>query len=112
MHSARDVTPYVERDQGDQWAHIGRDHSEYHHQDPTDPAFGATTFGADGSGVLKGVTHHGVETKTRSGYLDRGTESLRNVAYATTGQADRMTAARPAEPTWFDEQYAHRQPTR
>lgn len=108
---ARDVTPYVERDQGDQWAHIGRDHSEDHHQDPTDPAFGATTFGADGSGVLKGVTDHGVETKTRSGYLDRGTESLLNVAYATTGQADRMTAARPAEPTWFDEQYAHRQPT-
>ncbi|WP_144763554.1 alpha/beta hydrolase [Curtobacterium sp. 9128] len=108
---ARDVTPLVERDQGDQWAHIGRDHSTDHHKDPTDPDFGSTTFGADGDDSLKGVTDHGVHTGGNTGYLDRGTESLRNVAYATTGQPDRMTEARPPEPTWFDEQYAHRQPT-
>jgi hypothetical protein len=96
--------PDVERDQGDQWAHIDRDHSEDHHQDPTDPAFGATTFGADGSGALKGVTDHGVETKTRSGYLDRGTESLLDVADATTGQADKipLSGHTPLRPQLFD----------
>jgi hypothetical protein len=108
---ARDVTPLVERDQGDQWAHIGRDHSSDHHQDPTDPSFGATTFGADGTGSLHGVTDHGVHTGGHTGYLDHGTEALRNVAYATTGQPERMTEARSPKPTWFDEQYAHRQPT-
>ena len=96
---ARNVIPGLEDGQGDQWAAIGRDFSSGHTQDPTAEDFGATTFGADGSGDLEAVTDHGVHTDGGTGYLDRDTESLRNVAYATTGQAELMTPYHPKGPT-------------
>jgi hypothetical protein len=76
--------------QGDPLAGIGRGLSDGHKQDPTEPSFGATTFGADGTGELERVASHNVHAGD-SGYLDGGTESLRNVALATTGQQDLMT---------------------
>ena len=87
---AENATPFI-GGAGDQWAQFGRDHSYDHHQDPTDADFGATTFSADGSGPLVAVDNHAVHTDGDTGYLDKGTESLRNVAYATTGQGDRVT---------------------
>lgn len=90
---ARNVIPFIEK--GDGWAAMGREFSQDHHQDPTEEGFGATTFGADGSGTLQGVEDHGVHTDDSSGYLDRQTESLRNVAFATTGQGERMTEYTP-----------------
>lgn len=78
--------PWIREGKGDQWAAVGRVLSDDHHVDPSSPSFGAHTFGADGDGPLVGVTDHGVHTSTDTGYLDRGTQSLRNVAYATTDQ--------------------------
>lgn len=83
--------PVIGLGQGDQWAVVGRSLSDDHHIDPTSSGFGATPFGADGSEGLKGVTDHGVHVAGDSGYLDRGTESLQNVAYATTGQAEQLS---------------------
>ncbi|WP_258375304.1 alpha/beta hydrolase family protein [Curtobacterium sp. MCSS17_008] len=87
---------------GDQYAYIGRDFSVPYRLDPTNDSFGAETFGADGAVVdtpagpqqLRGVKDHGVWTKHHEGYLDVGTESLRNVALATTGNGDRVSPAR------------------
>lgn len=87
---ARNADPRPFMPKGDQWAWTGR-LSREHPQDPTAPDFGATTFGADGDGDLRRVTDHGVTTGDASGYLDAGTESLRNVAYATTGKDEKMT---------------------
>ncbi|WP_181439478.1 alpha/beta hydrolase [Curtobacterium sp. MCBD17_032] len=87
---------------GDQYAYIGRDFSVPYRLDPTNASFGAETFGADGAVVdtpagpqaLRGVKDHGVWTEHHEGYLDVGTESLRNVALATTGNGDRVSPAR------------------
>ncbi|WP_144710319.1 alpha/beta hydrolase [Curtobacterium pusillum] len=76
---------------GDQFAYIGRDFSFPNRKDPTASAFGAKTFGADGHGDLKPVTDHGVHTASGNGYLDRETESIRNVAFTTTGHGHRVT---------------------
>jgi len=87
---------------GDGWAATGRERSADHHQDPTAQDLGAATFGADSSGDLKGVTDLGVHTSGGTGYLDRNTESLWNVGYATTRHGDKMTAYHPAGPTPFE----------
>jgi len=87
---------------GDQYAYVGRDFSVPYRLDPTNSSFGAETFGADGAVVdgpngpedLRGVKDHGVATKDHEGYLDVGTESLRNVALATTGNGDEVSPAR------------------
>ncbi|MCT1395463.1 hypothetical protein M4D51_06960 [Microbacterium sp. p3-SID338] len=42
-------------------------------------------------------------TAEGDGYLDRGTESLYNVALATTGQGERVSAYVPPEATPFQE---------
>ncbi|WP_181431195.1 alpha/beta hydrolase [Curtobacterium sp. MCBD17_021] len=84
--------PFIGFGQGDQYAVVGRNLSEDHHIDPTSTGFGATPFGADGSDGLSGVTDHGVHVAGDTGYLDRGTESLQNVAFATTGQPEQLTA--------------------
>jgi hypothetical protein len=84
--------PLIGHGQGDQYAVIGRNLSADHHIDPTSPGFGATPFGADGSDGLAGVTDHGVHVAGDTGYLDRGTESLQNVAFATTGQPEQLSA--------------------
>lgn len=83
--------PWVREGKGDQWAAVGREFSADHHVDPSSPGFGAHTFGADGDGPLVGVTDHGVHTSSDTGYLDRDTQSLRNVAYATTNQEGKLT---------------------
>ncbi|WP_454157334.1 hypothetical protein [Microbacterium lacticum] len=67
---------------------------------PAGDAFGADVFGVD-SGQGTAVTDHGTSTPTGTGYLDADTESLRNVALATTGQGDTVTAAVKHEPTPF-----------
>jgi hypothetical protein len=46
---------------------------------------------ADGAPGLKPVRDHGVHTSYGGGYLDEDTQSLQNVAYATTGQPERLT---------------------
>lgn len=76
---------------GDQYAYIGRDFSIPNRIDPTSPSFGATTFGANGVGALRGVKDHGVHADGNRGYFDPGTESLRNIALTTTGHGDRVT---------------------
>lgn len=84
---------------GDQWAWVGRDFGN-HPVNPAGDAFGADVFGVD-SGQGTAVTDHGTSTPTGTGYLDADTESLRNVALATTGQGDKVTAAVEHEPTPF-----------
>ncbi|KQS14814.1 hypothetical protein ASG04_03045 [Curtobacterium sp. Leaf183] len=85
------VKPIIEHWSGDEWAAVGRDFSTDHHQDPTAPEFGATSFGADGDPGLEPVRYHGVHTWYGGGYLDENTQSLQNVAYATTGQPELLT---------------------
>lgn len=72
---------------GDDWAWAGRKISG--RQDPMSSSFGALQIGTDGvAGVsdLKPVTEHaGVATDGGYGYFDKFTESLYNVAQATTG---------------------------
>lgn len=46
---------------------------------------------------------HAVLTAEGDGYLDRGTESLYNVAFTTTGQGERVSAYVPPEATPFQE---------
>lgn len=78
---------------GDQYAYIGRGFSMPYRLDPTNSSFGAETFGADGTDGFEPVKDHGVHTESGNGYLDPGTESLRNVAKTTTGHGDRVTPA-------------------
>lgn len=80
--------------QGDQYAYVGRDFSFPYRKNPVSESFGAETFGADGTGDLKPVKDHGVHTDSGNGYLDPGTESLRNVALTTTGQGAQVTGGR------------------
>ncbi|WIB16998.1 hypothetical protein DEJ34_07710 [Curtobacterium sp. MCPF17_050] len=80
--------------QGNPLAGFGRGSSDSHQQDPTEPSFGATTFGADGTGELERVASHRVHAGD-SGYLDGGIESVQDVALATTGQQDRMAPCVP-----------------
>lgn len=75
---------------GDQWAWTGRLSIE-HPVNPIDPAFGAHAFGVAGQAGLQPVTDHGVSTADGTGYLDKRTESLKNVALATTGHDDLMS---------------------
>lgn len=81
---AGNVSPWPDLD-GDQWAWTGRAFGE-HPVDPAGDEFGATTFGTRTGGEAgTAVDDHSVRTETRSGYLDVGTESLRNVSLTTTG---------------------------
>jgi hypothetical protein len=97
---ARNVIPVLEDGAGDQWAWTGRS-STAHPVDPTDAAFGAIAFGADGDNGDYPVTDHGVLVQPERGwgYLDRGTESLRNVARATTGRSDLVSPYVAKPPT-------------
>ncbi len=56
----------------------------YFGADPGDRSFGAIRLGTDGEGHLDGVRGH-------SHYLDRGTESQRNVAAVVAGVPERVT---------------------
>lgn len=87
---------------GDQWAWFGRAFSD-HPVNPVGDSFGAQTFGVDSGVSGTAVTDHGVATEGGTGYLDANTESLWNVANATTGHGDLVTAAVDHEPTPFQE---------
>ena len=87
---------------GDQWAWTGR-MSPDHPVDPVAPQFGAHAFGVAGGDGLQPVTDHGVSTAGGTGYLDFDTESLRNVALATTGQGDLVSPYVPPGPTPFQQ---------
>lgn len=107
---ARNVIPILESGEnpllksglGDQYAATGRDHSSDHHRDPTADYFGAKTFGADGDDGNRPVTDHGVSTSSGGGYLDPGTESLNNIALATTGHGESMTPYLPKPSTGLE----------
>lgn len=94
----------IEPEKGDQWAWTGRLSPE-HSQNPIDPDFGATPFGTDGivtdGGDVNPVEDHGTHTGNGRGYLDLGTESLRNVGFATTGHPDDITSDPPKGPTQY-----------
>ncbi|WP_065965118.1 alpha/beta hydrolase [Curtobacterium sp. UCD-KPL2560] len=83
---------------GDQWAWLGREGSR--RKDPTDADFGATVFEVDDGGSGNPVLDHGVHTKDDRGYLDKGTESLKNVARTSTGQGDRVSRPTEEEEAW------------
>lgn len=85
---------------GDGWAWTGR-LSAAHPVDPTDPQFGAHEFGVDGGDGLRPVTDHSVSTPQGTGYLDLETESLLNVALATTKHGDGLSAYVNPPPTPF-----------
>ncbi|WP_448255611.1 alpha/beta hydrolase [Microbacterium aurum] len=87
----------IDPEPGDQWAWSGR--LGNHPVDPSGPTFGAVNFGTDSGVGGNPVTDHGTTTPTGNGYLDNETESLRNVANATTGHADRLTERLPSELT-------------
>lgn len=101
---ARNVWAVPGDEKGDQWAWTGRLSPE-HGVDPTEPSFGAHPFGADGlegEPERRGVKDHGVSTPDGEGYLDLNTESLANVAFATTGHPELMTEYVPKGPTDFE----------
>jgi len=69
--------------------------------DPAGDDFGADVFGVDTGAGGASVTDHGTSTPDGTGYLDRDTESLRNIALATTGHGAQATEAIEHEPTPF-----------
>ena len=83
---------------GDQWAWLGRLGSN--RKDPTDPDFGGTAFEVDDGGQGNPVLDHGVHTDGKRGYLDKGTESLRNVGLISTGQGDKVSRPDDHEEAW------------
>lgn len=85
---------------GDQWAWTGRI-SPQHPTNPMSPGFGGHAFSVAGSGGLQPVTDHGVLTDGGTGYFDQSTESLRNVALATTGHAELISPYIAPDPTPF-----------
>jgi ElaB/YqjD/DUF883 family membrane-anchored ribosome-binding protein len=87
---ARGVSPLSD-DEGDAWAWIGRTAGD-HPVNPMSVSFDAERFGVDTEGSdLAPVLDHLASTETSNGYLDIGTESLRNVALATTGQGQSVS---------------------
>jgi pimeloyl-ACP methyl ester carboxylesterase len=93
---ARDVLA-VDPAGGDQWAWTGR-LSPSHPVNPIGESFGAHAFGTDTGVGGAPVRDHGVDAGG-GGYLDVGTESLTNVAYATTGHGAQATPHVTPEPT-------------
>lgn len=101
---ARDVMDIDPAD-GDQWAWTGRAFGD-HPVNPIGPDFGAHAFGTDTNSGTSGAPVRDHSTSAgggRAGYLDVGTESLRNVALATTGQGSSVTTYVPSPPTPFQQ---------
>ncbi|AMM20514.1 hypothetical protein AX769_10590 [Frondihabitans sp. PAMC 28766] len=93
---ARDSLPLLEDGKGDQWAWVGR--AGGRRDNPMDPGFGAVRMdvnGVLGDESLRGITahdqlvHDDLDSSSGYGYFDNMTESLKNVALATTGQGSR-----------------------
>ncbi|MFJ4039177.1 alpha/beta hydrolase [Microbacterium sp. NPDC090007] len=96
---ATDVPPLIGAS-GDDLAWIGR--ISHHPSNPMDPEFGARPFGTgDGGGTLVPVGSHSTSTAEGDGYLDRGTESLANIARATTGHGEQITP--PTSRRWIED---------
>ena len=83
---------------GDQWAWTGRT-SPAHPIDPMSTSFGSHRFSVAGGPDLNPVTDHGAITSNGTGYLDKRTESLRNVALATIGRAASLSPYEIPGPT-------------
>ena len=92
-----------ENESGDQWAWIGRDASRDHKVNPMEPEFGSHTFGTEtGGDAGRIVTDHSAlmsDNGEQAGYLDRGTESLQNVAWVINGEVEKITEYAPLGPT-------------
>ena len=115
---ALSVIPGLEPGQGDQWAWTGTDFSRDHHVNPISPEFESHAFGTDtGGDTGLPVTDHGTSVdENGAGYLDAGTESLRNVMHAIVGEPGNMTPYTPKgqtdlqkilEETASSENYSH-----
>lgn len=87
---------------GDQWAWTGRIAPD-HPVDPMGEGFGSHRFGVAGGDGMNSVTDHGTLTSNETGYLDKRTESLRNVVLATTGHGSLLSPYTPPGPTPFQE---------
>ncbi|SIN78013.1 alpha/beta hydrolase [Agromyces cerinus] len=100
---ARDVAPKLEAGLGDEWAWTGREGS--HRLNPMDESFGATRFGTNGvpgSPDLNATTAHDPMVRGDGyGYLESNSESLMNIALATTQQSADLTLHVPPELTPF-----------
>jgi pimeloyl-ACP methyl ester carboxylesterase len=94
---ARSVIPWLEPGQGDQWAWTGTDFSRDHHVNPISPEFESHAFSTDtGGDTGLPVTDHGTSVdENGAGYLDAGTESLRNLMHAIVGEPENMTPYAP-----------------
>lgn len=68
---------------------------------------GAYSFSSDGHGDLKATTGHSIIQDDRQGYLDPGTQALRNVAAVSIGEPGRIvgdtTRTEKIDPTFRDE---------
>ncbi|PPH22687.1 hypothetical protein C5C66_08215 [Rathayibacter toxicus] len=88
---------------GDEAAWMGRELSTEHRVNPMDPHFGGHSFGVEtGGDAGRVVTDHSAivsDNGPRAGYLDQGTESLKNAARALSGQNDKVTPNKPLGPT-------------
>ncbi|KEP76073.1 hypothetical protein HR12_10610 [Microbacterium sp. SUBG005] len=96
---ARDVWA-IDPAGGDQWAWTGRAAPD-HSVNPMGNGFGSHPFSVAGGQGLNPVTDHGAVTSNEAGYLDRRTESLRNVALATTGHGDLVSLYTAPDSTPF-----------
>lgn len=85
---------------GDQWAWTGRTAPD-HPVDPMSEGFGSHRFGVAGGDGMNPVTDHGALASDEGGYLDKRTESLRNVVLATTGHGALVSSYTPPGPTPF-----------
>ena len=70
---------------------------------PIDSEFGSHTFGTDAGGDAgRVVTDHPAlmsDNAEQAGYLDIRTESLKNTAWAITGETEKITPYVPLGPT-------------
>lgn len=87
---------------GDKWAWLGRDFGD-HPVDPSKDGFGADVFGVDSGSGGAPTTDHEATPEVGNGYLDQATESVRNLAWATTGQGDQMTEPITHGPTVYEQ---------
>ncbi|MGM1018924.1 MAG: alpha/beta hydrolase [Actinomycetota bacterium] len=99
-----------ESESGDQWAWVGRAVSPEHRINPVQDDFGAEAFRVESGGDAgRVVTDHSVlmaDAGEDAGYLDKNTESLRNTAWAISGQPELITDRVPLGPTRFTQAVA------
>ncbi len=94
---AQDVA-LVDPAPGDRWAWVGRP-SQEHPVNPMSSDFGSIRFSVDGRDGSGPVRDHSASTVDGGGYFDSGTESIRNIARATTGQGGSVSPYVAPSPT-------------